>query len=42
MMIMVIDDGDDDSGGVIDDVRWLWSPVCGEASFLYEANFIGL
>lgn len=44
MMIMVIDDadGDDDSGGAIEDVQWLWSPVCGEAYFLYEANFIGL
>ena len=40
-MIMVIDGGDDDSGGVTDDVRWLWSPVYGEAYFLYEANFIG-
>lgn len=43
MMIMVMDDADDaDSGGAIDDVRWLWGPVCGEAYFLYEANFIGL
>lgn len=41
MMIMVIDD-DDDSSGAIDDVRWLRSPVCGAAHFLYEANFIGL